>query len=95
MANHTPIRQALQDWLLDLPPDAPLPRMKQLAEQLPSHLDADAYAVAGALAVLARANVIAMRHGTRSEARGHYAIRIRATGRTHRTEGCPFDPPEG
>lgn len=94
MANYLVIRRAICEWLDAQPHDAPLPRMSELAASMPDAARANAYAVCGALVVLERSGAIVMRHGTRSEARGHYAIRVVATGHVHRTKGCPFEAPQ-
>lgn len=81
----------LMDFLTMLP-DGPLPRMAEIAKQLPGG-PWEAYNVAMAMEALSTQRRIAMRHGTRSAHRGHYALRIVLTGRELKTEGCPFEPP--
>jgi hypothetical protein len=84
--------EALKLFLQDVG-DKPLPRLRDIALKMPIRLSADAWLVSAGLEILARRNVIAMRHGTRTEARGHYAIRVMATGQVLKTDGCPFEPP--
>jgi hypothetical protein len=87
----------LRTYLLNLPGpymDKPAVLAKKLG--LAHGLNPDAWLVCGALALLASpANrFLVMRHGTRSQHRGHYAIRIVSTGKVLKTIGCPFEPPE-
>ena len=51
------------------------------------------YTIDQAFRLLVRQSAITRRTGTRHIGRGHAAVRIIATGRVFRTDGCPFDPP--
>ncbi len=53
-----------------------------------------AYDVACAFYRLVKRGTIALNSGTRSYARGHFALRIVSTGTVLRTVGCPFNPPD-
>ncbi|MEJ0017508.1 MAG: hypothetical protein WDN25_13275 [Acetobacteraceae bacterium] len=80
--------QLLLDWLAAL--DGDLPSLTGIADAIGAP---SAYVVWSTLDRMRAAGVIAWRSGTRSENRGHQAIRLVATGKTLRTAGCPFDPP--
>jgi Bacterial regulatory proteins, gntR family len=82
------VANRLQDWLAAHPHDE-LPRLRAIGAAIGS----TGYDVWDALTLLEDDGKIVRRHGTRSENRGHQAIRIIATGRVLKTAGCPFDPP--
>lgn len=89
----------VQDWLyrylVAYSMAEPLPKLKTIAAAAPADVMVlDAYLVSGALDQLAEQGKIRYRHGTRSEHRGHQAIRIVVSGAVLKTAGCPFDPPE-
>jgi hypothetical protein len=81
----------LYRWLCDRETDV-LPRLVGIASAAP--YAGSVYSVDTALRQLRKAGLIAWRTGTRSENRGHGAVRIIATGRILKTSGCPFDAPE-
>ena len=88
--NRNALHASLSHWLHqqqtgDLPP------MSEIARRLP--VPADGYLVANSMKTLAHRGEIDLRHGTNSQHRGHYAIRVRGTGVVLKTNGCPFDPP--
>jgi hypothetical protein len=71
---------------------AVLPRIVEIAAECllaPSY-----YAIDSALCVLVKDRLIARRTGTRSEDRGHCAIRVIAIGRVFKMTGCSFEPPD-
>lgn len=84
------VRDWLITWLTERESDT-LPRLIQIANECP--LTNSYYDVDNALRWLRYRSKIAWRSGTRSENRGHSAIRIIATGRVLKTAGCPFEPP--
>jgi len=86
-----PVAAWLLDWLAARETDT-LPRLMALAGICP--IASSHYTIDAALRLLVTRGMIKRRTGTRSEDRGHGAIRITATGRVFKTSGCPFDPPE-
>ncbi len=85
---------ALREYLTALPTpimDKPAGLAKKLG--LPTSFNPDAWLVCAAFDALAKQGFLVMRHGTRSENRGHYAIRIVSTGKIIKTANCPFEPP--
>lgn len=70
--------------------EGPLPRMTHIATLLPGRWDA--YAVSNTLRTLRARRLIDLRTGTRSQHKGHCALRV--DGRELKTEYCPFDPPD-
>lgn len=94
-SRHTVLTGWLHDFLCSLNADEPLPRPAEIARIFRRSTGGagDAYLVCGALLSLDQRGFIALRHGTRTEHRGHQAVRIIATGAVLKTEGCPFEPP--
>jgi hypothetical protein len=89
----TDLQEWLYRWLLMRESDV-LPRLIDIARDAPefrSCRTATPYELWSALHRLSKSGRILWRCGTRSENRGHQAIRIRETGRVLKTAGCPFD----
>lgn len=78
----------LLKWLTERESDV-LPRMIDIARECP--VTNTYYAIDATLRALRSKGFIAWRSGTRSENRGHSAIRVISTGRVLKTAGCPFD----
>lgn len=80
------------EWLVARE-DPELPRLHGICVHLlPEHVDP--WRLSEAITWLARQGMIDVVHGTRSQARGHYVIRVRSTGRVYRTFECPLELPE-
>lgn len=86
--DRTAAMERLLGWMRDHHGD--LPPLAIIATTLSVPTAMDAWSL---LVRLQRNGVIAWRSGTRSEARGHQAIRVVATGKILKTRGCPFEPP--
>lgn len=77
----------LYEWLATQ--DEVIPSLGGIAQAMGG---ADAYRIHGLLTQLRGQARISWRSGTRSERRGHQAIRL-ASGKVLKTVGCPFEPP--
>lgn len=82
--------EKLLDWLTEWQSDE-LPNLTEIGRGLSD--PTDGYGVHALLTTLKSDGKIAWRSGTRSENRGHQAVRL-TSGRVLKTVGCPFEPPE-
>ena len=88
--------EALYGLLLGVVVDQPLPALSDLARlcgEFSTSRRRPAEDAHEALVLLRRDGRILWRSGTRSEARGHQAIRVVATRKVLKTAGCPFEAP--
>lgn len=81
----------LLEWLAARETDD-LPVIKTLETLYPGI--ASGYTIDQAFRLLVRQGAVTRRTGTRMVGKGHAAVRVIATGRVFRTQGCPFQPPE-
>jgi hypothetical protein len=80
----------LYDWLLAH--EGPLPPLGEIAK-LYKPFKVEAYNLHAALRSLQTGSKLRWRSGTRSQHRGHQAIRIIQTGKVLKTSCCPFEAP--